>query len=67
MVQVWFSTRDELRRLDAAALELGGVRGATEFRPCYGLIHLVERPHSATYIFADREVGEAFARSKDTA
>jgi hypothetical protein len=65
-VHIHFASRDELRYLDEAAKRFGGVRATTEFRPCYKYVHMVEKPHSATYLFTTEELVQAFVRAKDT-
>lgn len=65
-VHVHFSSRSELEQLDKAAKQLGGVRAATEFRPCYGFVNLVEKPHSATYLFTTEALVQEFTRQRPT-
>lgn len=65
-VSIHFASRDELRALDEVAKQYGGVRVATEFRPCFKYLHHVEKPHSALYLFSSEELMQAFVREKGT-
>lgn len=39
---------------------------ATEFRPCYKYVAMVEKPHSATYLFTTEDLVQAFVRVHGT-
>jgi len=56
-----FRLRTELTSLDAVAARVGGVRGSTEFRPCYAIMHPNLPSHDARYIFQIEEEAKAFA------